>query len=149
LTPAGRHVTACQTEHPTAAPVTHPASQVEFPSAGLTAAQGDGDGQNEMNWSMGYLRQYLNAWSDQAAGIRVYFPDNVELAVARSGQTSDPSAGRMEFAAKFGSDANFKYGYLTKQSAAWAMLGVNFGNKFNPSSLAQDTDSMYVVSRSD
>lgn len=46
-------------------------SQVEFPSAGLTAAQGDGDGQNEMNWSMGYLRQYLNAWQDQAAGIRV------------------------------------------------------------------------------
>lgn len=76
----------------------------------------------------------------------MYFPDNIELAVARSGQTSDPSAGRMEFAAKFGSDASFKYGYLTKQSAAWAMLGVNFGNKFQPSSLAQDTDSMYVVS---
>lgn len=177
---------------------------------------------------MGYLRQFLNAFQDQAAGVRVYFPDNIvseqmglcrtaaaaaaqagsclcsrgqqrasgssrcttvclvsvrqwacyygsrsfrvlakqltssvniccallllcnclvqELAVARSGQTSDPSAGRQEMAAKFGSDTDFKYGYLTKQSAAWAVLGVNFGNKFMPSSLAKDTDSMYVVS---
>jgi hypothetical protein len=53
------------------------ALQIEFPSAGLQAAQGDGDGQNEMNWSMGYLRQYLNAFQDQAAGIRVFFPDNI------------------------------------------------------------------------
>jgi hypothetical protein len=43
-------------------------------------------------------------------------------------------------------DTGFKYGYLTQQSAAWAMLGVNFGNKFQPSSLTKDTDSMYVVS---
>ena len=68
-----------------------------------------------------------------------------ELAVARSGQTSDPSAGRKEMAAVFDSDAGFKYGYLTKQSAAWAVLGVNFGNKFQPSSLTQDADSMFVV----
>lgn len=65
--------------------------------------------------------------------------------MARSGQTSDPSAGRQEMAAVFDSDA-FAYGYLTKQSAAWAVLGVNFGNRFQPSSLAKDTDSMYVVS---
>jgi hypothetical protein len=51
----------------------------------------------------------------------------------------------MELAAKFEDDAGFKYGYLTQQSAAWAMLGVNFGNKFQPSSLTKDTDSMYVV----
>jgi hypothetical protein len=46
----------------------------------------------------------------------------------------------------FDSDTDFKYGYLTQQSAAWAVLGVNFGNKFQPSSLTKDTDSMYVVS---
>jgi hypothetical protein len=50
-------------------------------------------------------------------------------------------------AAVFDSDIDFKYGYLTKQSAAWAVLGVNFGNQFQPSSLAKDTDSMYVVSQ--
>jgi len=72
-----------------------------------------------------------------------------ELAVARSGQTSDPSAGRKELAAAFEDEAGFKYGYLTKQSAAWAVLGVNFGNKFQPSSLTKDTDSMFVVSAAD
>lgn len=49
-------------------------------------------------------------------------------------------------AAVFDGDAGFKYGYLTQQSAAWAVLGVNFGNKFQPSSLTKDTDSMFVVS---
>jgi hypothetical protein len=30
-----------------------------------------------MNQSMGYLRQYLNAWRDNAASVRVFFPDNI------------------------------------------------------------------------
>lgn len=38
---------------------------------------GDGEGQNEMNASMGYLRQYLNAWRDNAGSVRVFFPDNI------------------------------------------------------------------------
>lgn len=59
---------------------------MEFPSAGLTAAQGDGDGQNEMNWSMGYLRQYLNAFQDQADSIRVFFPDNIVSVYTARGQ---------------------------------------------------------------
>lgn len=42
---------------------------------------------------MGYLRQFLNAWRDQADTTRVFFPDNKELAVAKFGQTSDPNAG--------------------------------------------------------
>lgn len=45
-----------------------------------------------------------------------------ELAIARSGQTSDPSAGRRAMDATFGSDCNFRMGYLTKQNAAWAVL---------------------------
>ncbi len=47
--------------------------------------------------------------------------------------------------AVFGNDVNYRMGYLTKQSAAWAMLGVNFGNKFKPSDLAKDGDKMFVV----
>lgn len=43
--------------------------------------------------NMGYLRQFLNAWRDQADTTRVFFPDNKELAVAKFGQTSDPNAG--------------------------------------------------------
>lgn len=71
--------------------------------------------------------------------------DNVELAVARSGQTADPSAGRQDMAAMFGDDAPYRFGYLTQQSAAWAVLGVNFGSKFSPASLTKDDDAMFVV----
>lgn len=38
---------------------------------------GDGDGQNEMNWSMNYLKKYLNAFPEDASAIRVFFPDNI------------------------------------------------------------------------
>jgi len=39
----------------------------------------------------------------------------------------------------------FRLGYLTKQSAAWAVLGVNFGSKFQPSDLVKPSDKMFVV----
>eukprot|EP00878_Enallax_costatus_P006467 GHUV01006779.1.p1 GENE.GHUV01006779.1~~GHUV01006779.1.p1 ORF type:complete len:312 (+),score=85.97 GHUV01006779.1:437-1372(+) len=123
----------------------HKLLEVEFPTAGLAAAQGDGDGQNEMNWSMSYLKNYLNGFQEDASAIRVFFPDNMELAVARSGQSSDPSAGRQAMDAVFGDDSSYRWGYLTKQSAAWAVLGVNFGSKFQPSDLAKDGDKMFVV----
>eukprot|EP00878_Enallax_costatus_P018746 GHUV01019751.1.p1 GENE.GHUV01019751.1~~GHUV01019751.1.p1 ORF type:complete len:174 (+),score=40.97 GHUV01019751.1:1439-1960(+) len=47
--------------------------------------------------------------------------------------------------AVFGDDSSYRWGYLTKQSAAWAVLGVNFGSKFQPSDLAKDGDKMFVV----
>eukprot|EP00775_Hariotina_reticulata_P008988 gene8988-9161_t len=118
--------------------------EVEFPTSGLVSSQGDGDGQTEMNDSMNYLRKFLNAFQQDAAGIRVFFPDNVELAVARSGQTSDPSAGRKAMDAVFPGD-EFRLGYLTKQSAAWAVLGFNFGSSFQPSDLVKPSDKMFVV----
>lgn len=122
----------------------HKLIEVEIPSSGLTSVAGDGEGQNEMNLSMDYLRQYLNAWRDNAANVRVFFPDNKELEVARNGQTMDPAAGRVEFGPKFGSDSRFALAYLTKQNAAWAMLGVNL-DKWSPAQLAKDTDEMFVV----
>lgn len=47
--------------------------------------------------------------------------------------------------AVFGDDTSYKWGYLTKQSAAWAVLGVNFGSKFQPSDLVKESDKMFVV----
>ncbi len=83
---------------------------------------------------------------EQAPGIRVFFPDDQELAVARSGQTADPAAGRAAFDAKFDDSSRFKLGYLTKQNAAWAVLGVNlFGAGFKPSQLVQDSDALFLV----
>lgn len=40
----------------------------------------------------------------------------------------------------------FKFGYLTKQNAAWAALGVNvFGSKFSPADLVKEADELLVV----
>ncbi len=51
--------------------------------------------------------------------------------MARSGQTMDPSAGRAALEPVF-ADTDFKMGYLTKQNAVWAALGVNLGKRFSP-----------------
>lgn len=43
-------------------------------------------------------------------------------------------------------NTKFQFGYLTKQNAAWAALGVNiFGSKFTPVDLVKDTDELFVV----
>jgi hypothetical protein len=110
-------------------------------------------GQNEMNACMKYLRQFLNSFREEAASTRVFFPDNKELAVAVSGQTMDPNAGRlttglprgvplpwsmpgglrelvyvragrMAMDPTFG-DTKFKLGYLTKQSATFLVSTVS------------------------
>jgi hypothetical protein len=36
---------------------------------------GDGEGGNEMTYSLGYLRQFCRIFQDQAASTRIYFPD--------------------------------------------------------------------------
>ncbi|EFJ41431.1 hypothetical protein VOLCADRAFT_107711 [Volvox carteri f. nagariensis] len=120
-----------------------PLVEVEFPSTTLSSVSGDGEGQNEMNASMGFLRQFLGAFRSRAASTRVFFPDNVELAVARSGQTEDPAAGRKSLDPKFG-DAVFQLGYLTQQNAAWAVFGF-YKSGFDPVKLVKDTDDMLVI----
>ncbi|KXZ45439.1 hypothetical protein GPECTOR_54g179 [Gonium pectorale] len=117
--------------------------EVEFPSTTLSAVSGDGEGQNEMNASMGFLRQFLGGFRSRAASTRVFFPDNVELAVARSGQTEDPSAGRKAMDPKF-ADAVFQLGYLTQQNAAWALFGF-YKSAFDPVNLVKDTDDLLVI----
>ena len=71
---------------------------------------------------MGYLRQFMNAWRDEAATTRVFFPDNGELAIALSGQTQDPAAGRAALEPTFG-ETRFQLGYLTKQNALRLQVG--------------------------
>ncbi|KAG2451997.1 hypothetical protein HYH02_003039 [Chlamydomonas schloesseri] len=117
--------------------------EVEFPSTTLSSVSGDGEGQNEMNASMGYLKTFLGGFRSRAASTRVFFPDNVELAVARSGQTEDPAAGRKALDPKF-EDETFQLGYLTQQNAAWAMFGF-YKSAFDPVKLVKDTDDLLVV----
>eukprot|EP00798_Chlamydomonas_sp_ICE-L_P010012 gene10012-7898_t len=121
--------------------------EVEFPPTTLTSVAGDGEGQNEMNDSMTYLRSYVSAFRNDPGSdaTRVYFPDSTELAVAMSGQTSDFVAGRTDLAPLF-DDSNLCFGYLTKQTVAWAALGVNFSfDKWSCADLAKDSDKLFVV----
>ena len=39
-------------------------------------AAGDGEGANEMSFSLGFLRQYLRIFQDRAASTRIFFPDD-------------------------------------------------------------------------
>jgi hypothetical protein len=98
--PLAHSAALCPPSPPTY-PVPPSCRQVELPTLSLTASQGDGEGQNEMNASMELMRKALVAFQDRAPSIRVFFPDQMELAVARSGQTSDPSAGRKALDAQF------------------------------------------------
>ncbi|PNH10484.1 hypothetical protein TSOC_002810, partial [Tetrabaena socialis] len=120
-----------------------PMVEVEFPSTSLSAVSGDGEGQNEMNASMGFLRQFLTGFRSRAATTRVFFPDNVELAVAQRGQTEDPAAGRKPLEPQF-ADATFQLGYLTQQNAAWAMFGF-YKSGFDPVQMIKDTDDLLVI----
>lgn len=51
--------------------------EVEFPTAGLDSVAGDAEGQNEMTYSLEFLRRYLVVFQlqDSAGTTRVFFPD--------------------------------------------------------------------------
>jgi hypothetical protein len=53
------------------------------------------------------MRQFLEGFKAQAASTRVFFPDQQELAVARSGTTEDAAAGRTASQAQFMDDSGF------------------------------------------
>lgn len=51
--------------------------EVEFPTAGLDSVAGDAEGQNEMTYSLEFLRKFLVMFQLQgtASTTRVFFPD--------------------------------------------------------------------------
>jgi len=75
---------------------------------------------------MGYLKQFMNAWREEASTTRIFFPDNGELAIARSGQASDPAAGRASLDPIF-TDARWQYGECCTTPA-----GVGQRGEINP-----------------
>jgi hypothetical protein len=64
--------------------------EVDFPTAGLDSVAGDAEGQNEMTYSLEYLRRFLVLFqlSGTAATTRVFFPDKK---VCRASSTELPS----------------------------------------------------------
>mmetsp|Transcript_3177 Transcript_3177/g.5445 ORF Transcript_3177/g.5445 Transcript_3177/m.5445 type:complete len:319 (-) Transcript_3177:275-1231(-) len=122
----------------------HKLIEVEFPPTSLQSVQGDGEGVNEMNASMGFLRQWLGAFREQAGQLRIFWPDDKELAVALSGQTMDSSSGRPPLTPVF-EGTPFKMGFLTKQNFIWALIGLNLGQTFSPVQQVEETDRLFVV----
>lgn len=55
--------------------------EVEFPTAGLDSVAGDAEGQNEMTYSLEFLRRFLVVFQlqDTAGSTRVFFPDKQAL----------------------------------------------------------------------
>jgi hypothetical protein len=55
----------------------HMLLEIEFPTAGLFSVAGDAEGQNEMTYSLEFLRQYLSLFQTGpgAQATRVFFPD--------------------------------------------------------------------------
>ena len=87
----------------------------------------------------------MNAWRDEAATTRIFFPDNGELAIAQSGQTLDPAAGRAALDPIF-TDTRWKFGYLTKQSSLQiqGLIGINL-DQWSAAELVKDTDRLIVI----
>jgi hypothetical protein len=55
----------------------HNLLEIEFPTAGLNSVAGDAEGQNEMTYSLEFLRKFLVMFQlqDSASTTRVFFPD--------------------------------------------------------------------------
>jgi hypothetical protein len=55
--------------------------EIEFPTAGLLSVAGDAEGQNEMTYSLEFLRKFLIMFQlkDQASSTRIFFPDKQVL----------------------------------------------------------------------
>ena len=127
----------------------HAIIEVDFPVTSLNGVNGDGEGQNEMNANLKMMRQFLNAWRSESEGVRIFFPDNKEAQIAKSGLSMDPNAGRSAMEATF-SDTRYKMSYLTKQNVAFSLATALFGSEvrldqWSPADFVKDTDRLIVI----
>jgi hypothetical protein len=124
--------------------------EIDFPPVSITSVAGDGDGQREMNDNLRHLRRFLGAptFRDRAARVRVLFGDPSEAAVAVSGSTLDPAAGRARtdpaFPRNVAGEPPFQIGYLTRPNALWSLTGVNFDG-WSASAQVAPSDEVLVV----
>eukprot|EP00884_Botryococcus_braunii_P020999 jgi/Botrbrau1/7583/Bobra.0159s0032.1 len=116
--------------------------EVEFPTSSLIGVQGDGEGANEMTYSLGYLRQFCRIFQNEAAQTRIFFPDQKEMIVAREGRGMDPGAGSSGIDPVF-DNTKFKLDYLTRPSV-FLDMGLDL-NKFNPTQRTSASDQLFVI----
>eukprot|EP00892_Ulva_mutabilis_P000696 jgi/Ulvmu1/10627/UM066_0006.1 len=118
--------------------------EIEFPTAGLDSVAGDAEGQNEMTYSLEFLRRFLVLFQlgDTAATTRVFFPDKQEMRVAQQGLSEDPNAGRAGLDPVFESTA-FQLDYLTEPTGLLD-LGIDF-KKVKTAERVQPQDTAFVM----
>ena len=72
--------------------------EVEFPTAGLDSVAGDAEGQNEMTYSLEFLRRYLVVFQlqDTAGTTRVFFPDKEARSAANPPAVTHPAVSSLK-----------------------------------------------------
>lgn len=122
--------------------------EVDFPPVTISGVAGDGDGQAEMNDNLRHLRRYLSAFRGRASNVRILFGDPSEAAVAVSGATMDPAAGRAKTEPAFPrgvpGEPDFQVGFLTRPNALWSLTGVNFDG-WSAAGQVKASDEVLVV----
>lgn len=115
----------------------HKLIEVEFPASSLEGVSGDGEGQNEMTYSMGYLRQFCRSFQQDAATTRIFFPDKKEMVFAKSGKSTVVDEGSVFDVTKFQLD------YLTTPSALLD-IGIDWP-KVDIKTRTKETDQLYII----
>eukprot|EP00803_Ostreobium_quekettii_P010762 evm.model.scf_1809.2 EVM.evm.TU.scf_1809.2 scf_1809:10936-14172(+) len=116
--------------------------EIEFPAAGLSSVPGDGEGANEMTLSMGYLRKFCRMFelSGEAPGVRIFFPERKELALATEG--NQDNEGQEPMAPRF-RGVRFQLDYLT-QPTGLMDIGLDL-NQSKASARVKDSDKLFVI----
>eukprot|EP00891_Asterochloris_glomerata_P008847 jgi/Astpho2/8847/Aster-05482 len=109
--------------------------EVEFPPVSLASVAGDGEGANEMTYSMQYLRQFCRPFQQGAATTR-------EMQVAMSGAGKNPAAGSWDVNPVF-DVTKFQLDYLTTPSGLLD-IGIDF-NKVDVASRCKPSDQLYII----
>lgn len=116
--------------------------EVEFPTASLASVAGDAEGANEMTYSLGFLRQFMRIFQQQADTTRIFFPDPKELQVALKGKGMDPAAGSWTLDPVF-EGSSFQFGYLMKPNP-FLDMGITIG-KINAEDQLNGREQMLVM----
>ncbi|KAK9716097.1 hypothetical protein RND81_06G211100 [Saponaria officinalis] len=103
--------------------------EIEFPTSGLQSVPGDGEGGNEMTYSMQLIRDFCDrlVTPEKSSRTRIFFPEASEVMVARKSVFEGVS---------------FKLDYLTKPSF---LSDFGFGTKIKMADRVRPEDELFLV----
>ncbi|KAL9246984.1 hypothetical protein vseg_020460 [Gypsophila vaccaria] len=103
--------------------------EIEFPTSGLQSVPGDGEGGNEMTYSMQLIREFCDrlVTPEKSSKTRIFFPEASEVTVAKKSTFEGVS---------------FKLDYLTKPSF---LSDFGFGTKVKMADRVRPEDELFLV----